>query len=232
MMLQLIDRKLKIFFYLILFILLSTQITKNKNIKINFNTNLNNIEVLGLSVENNLKVYQSLKFLLTKNIFLVNKNDFQNILKKNNLVESFYIKKIYPNLIKIKIKQTKLLAITNKKSKKFFIGSNGKLIPVSQVELSYNELPFVYSKSNYIDFIKLKKIIDESKFQFEQIESFYYFPSNRWDIKTKDGFLIKLPEKNIAESLKFVALIKINEEFKDKKIIDLRISNNIILSNE
>ena len=220
MMLQLIDRKLKIFFYLILFILLSTQITKNKNIKINFNTNLNNIEVIGLSDKNNLKVYQSLKFLLTKNIFLVNKNDFQNILKKNNLVESFYVKKIYPNLIKIKIKQTKLLAITNKKSKKFFIGSNGKLIPVSQVELSYNELPFVYSKSNYIDFIKLKKIIDESEFQFEQIESFYYFPSNRWDIKTKDGFLIKLPEKNIAESLKFVALIKINEEYKDKKIID------------
>ena len=232
MMLQLIDRKLKIFFYLILFFLLSTQITKNKDIEINFITNLNNIEVIGLSDENNFKVYQSLKFLLTKSIFFINRNDFQNILKKNNLVESFYIKKIYPNLIKIKIKQTKLLAITNKKGKKFFIGSNGKLIPDSQVEASYNELPFVYSKSNYINFIKLKKIIDESEFQFEQIESFYYFPSNRWDIKTKDGFLIKLPEKNIEESLKFAVLIKINEEFKDKKIIDLRISNNIVLSNE
>ena len=118
MMLQLIDRKLKFFFYLILFILLSTQIKINNN-KFNFNTNLNNIEVIGLSDENNLKIYQSLKFLLTKNIFFVNKNDFANILKKNNLIESFNIKKIYPNLIKIKIKQTKLLAITNKKSKKF-----------------------------------------------------------------------------------------------------------------
>ena len=88
------------------------------------------------------------------------------------------------------------------------------------------------SVSNYINFIKLKKIIDESEFQFEQIESFYYFSNNRWDIKTKDGFLIKLPEKNIEESLKFALLIKINEEFKDKKIIDLRISNNIVLSNE
>ena len=231
-MLQLIDKKLKIFFYLILFLLLSTQITKDKDIEISFITNLNNLEVIGLSEENNLKVYQSLKFLLTKNIFFINKNEFENILKKNNLVESFYIKKIYPNLIKIKIKQTKLLAITNKKGKKFFIGSNGKLIPDSQVEASYNELPFVYSKSNYINFIKLKKIIDKSEFQFEQIESFYYFPSNRWDIKTKDGFLIKLPEKNIKESLKFAALIKINEEFKDIKIIDLRISNNIVLSNE
>ena len=232
MMLRLIDRNLKIFFYLILFLLLSTQITKDKDIEISFITNLNNLEVIGLSDENNLKVYQSLKFLLAKNIFFINKKEFENILKKNNLVESFYIKKIYPNLIKIKIKQTKLLAITNKNGKKFFIGSNGKLILGSQVEASYNELPFVYSKSNYINFIKLKKIIDESEFQFEQIESFYYFFNNRWDIKTKDGFLIKLPEKNIKESLKFVTLVKKNEEFKDKKIIDLRISNNIVLSNE
>ena len=90
----------------------------------------------------------------------------------------------------------------------------------------------MYSKSNYIDFIKLKKNIDKSKFEFEQIESFYYFPSNRWDIKTKDGFLIKLSEKNIVESFNFAKLIKSNVEFKEKKIIDLRISNNIILTNE
>ena len=92
-MLQLIDRKLKIFFYLILFLLLSTQITKDKDIENNFITNLNNIEVIGLSDENNLKVYQSLNFLLTKSIFFINKNEFKNILRKNNLIESFYIKK-------------------------------------------------------------------------------------------------------------------------------------------
>ena len=61
---------------------------------------------------------------------------------------------------------------------------------------------------------------------------FRSFPSNRWDIKTKDGLLIKLPEKNIAESLQFVQLVKSQEEFKNKNVMDLRISNNIILSNE
>ena len=232
MMHRSIDRKLRLFFYLILFLLLSTQISKNNNIRNNIKEKLNNIEVIGLSEENNFKVYESLKFLLTENIFFINEKELQNILTKNNLIDYFYVKKIYPSLIKVKIKQTDLLAITNKNGKKFFIGSNGKLIPGSEVEASYNELPFVYSKSNYINFIKLKKIIDESKFQFDQIESFYYFPSNRLDIKTKDGFLIKLPEKNIEESLKFAILIKINEEFKDKKIIDLRIANNIVLSNE
>ena len=57
------------------------------------------------------------------------------------------------------------------------------------------KLPFVFSKSNYEKFINLKKIIDKSKFKFEEIESFYYFPSNRWDFKTNEGLLIKLPRK-------------------------------------
>ena len=231
-MLQLIDRKKKIFFYLILFLLLSTQITKNKNVNNNFNISLEKIEVTGLSNKNNLKVYKSLKFLLAENIFFINKSDFYNVLKKNNLIEYFYIKKIYPDLIKIIIKQTDFLAKTTKNNKIFYIGSNGKLIHTSQIDSFSNKLPFVYTKGNYIDFIKLKKIIDKSKFQFDAIESFYYFPSNRWDIKTKDGFLIKLPEENISESLKFAELIIKDKKFKGKKIIDLRISNNIILSDE
>ena len=106
------------------------------------------------------------------------------------------------------------------------------MISSTQIETSYGQLPFVYSKHNYFNFIQLKKIIEKSEFKFEQIESFYYFPSNRWDIKTKDGFLIKLPEKDIEESLKFASLLKEHKKFKDKKIIDLRISNNILLSNE
>ena len=231
-MLRLIDKKSKLFFYLILFILLSTQITKNKNTKENFITNLKNIEIVGLSDENNYKIYESLKFLLTKNIFFVNKEDVENILNNNHLVESFFIKKIYPNLIRVQIKQTNLLAITSQNNKKFYIGSNGKLISMNQIKDFDNTLPFVYSKSNYIDFIKLKKIIDESEFQFEQIESFYYFPSNRWDIKTNDDLLIKLPHKNLSKALKIAHLIKKNKEFKNNKILDLRIANHIITTNE
>ena len=66
---RLIDKKLRLFFYLILFLLLSTQIAKNKNIESSINNKLNSIEVIGLSEENNLKVYEGLKFLLTESIF-------------------------------------------------------------------------------------------------------------------------------------------------------------------
>ena len=135
-------------------------------------------------------------------------------------------------MIKIDIKKTDFLAMTNKNNNKFYIGSNGKLIPIGEVQNLNKQLPFVFSKSNYANFVELKKIIDKSKFQFEKIKSFYYFPGNRWDIKTNNELLIRLPEKNILESLELAHLIIEKEEFIDNKIIDLRISNTIIASNE
>jgi len=231
-MLRLADKKKKLFFYLLLFILLSTQIAKNQNNKKNSTIKVNHIEVFGLSNENNINVSENLKSLLFQNIFFINKENFHKILEQNNLIESFYIKKFYPNIIRVNIKKTKLLAITSQNNKKFYVGSNGKLIPVETNKNFNNKLPFVYSKSNYGDFVELKKIIDRSKFKFEEISSFYYFPSNRWDIKTNKGLLIKLPKKKILESLELAHMIKTSEQFKDNKIIDLRISNRIIVSNE
>ena len=90
----------------------------------------------------------------------------------------------------------------------------------------------MFSKNNFGDFVKLKKIIDKSDFQFKEIDSFYYFPSNRWDLKTNNGLLIKLPQKNLLEALQFAHKVSLNEKIKGNKIIDLRISNHMITYNE
>ena len=230
-MLQSTGNKKKLLFYFLLFILLSTQISKNKNNNKSPGI-INQIEVSGLSEENNLKITKSLNSILFQNIFFINKHVLLKILEKNNLIESFSIKKFYPNILKVYIKRTNFLAVTNQNNKKFYIGSNGKLIPIENVKNFNQKLPFVFSKDNYKNFVILKKIIDQSKFKFEEIESFYYFPSNRWDIKTKSGLLIKLPNKDFLESLNLAYLIKSNSEFKDNKIIDLRMSNYIITLHE
>ena len=78
----------------------------------------------------------------------------------------------------------------------------------------------------------LKKIIDKSKFEYKEIKTFYFYPSNRVDIKTKDGILIKLPLINLSEALRVANLIKKDDKFKNNKILDLRIANHIITSNE
>jgi len=230
-MLQSKDKKLKILFYFFLFIFLSTQITKKQKIVNFFDIKIKDIQVNGLSNENNIEVLNSLKSLLFKNIFFVNKQSFVDILNQNNLIGSFDIKKFYPNKILVEIKKTNFLAITNKNENKYYIGSNGKLISVKNNNIE-EKLPFVFSKSNYENFVNLKNIIDQSNFSFDEIESFYYFPSNRWDFKTKNGLLIKLPEKKILESLQIFHKIKDSEKFKNSKVIDLRMHKKIITYND
>ena len=229
---QEIDKKNKIFFYIFLFILL-TSINNNSFLKkINSLLKINNIEVKGLSESENYQLSNKFRLLLFQNILLVSNESFKKILDKNNLIQSFNIKKNYPNSIIINIKKTDFLALTNFDNEKYIIASNGRLIKYKNIKEKLKELPYVFGKIEYSNFIIFKKIIDKSKFDYKNINSLYYFPNKRWDIKTKNNVLIKLPDTNILKSLNIAKNIISNKNFVNKNIIDLRISNYIITSNE
>ena len=231
-MLQLKDKKLRLYFYVIIFIFLSTINLSFNRVQKSPILGLKKINVSGLSDLNNLKVEKNLNPLLLENIFFIKKVFLYKILDKNNLIESVYIKKIYPDLLKVKINKVDFLAVSNQNNTKFIIGSNGKSIAFNNADVFSQKLPFIFGKVSNDYFINLKKIIDESKFEYKEIEAFYFYPSNRVDIKIKDGLLIKLPYKNFAEALRLANLIKKDDKFKNNKILDLIITNYIITSNE
>ena len=229
-MLQQIDKKKKLFIYLFLLVFLTTinnlSLSKSGYLKLK----INQIKVYGLNDESNFNISKEFNRLISqKNLFFIDKNYFTNVLEKNSLVHSFKVKKIYPNTIEVKIKKTKFLAVTNYNGKKFFIGSNGKLINFQTYD---KNLPYVFGKVKIKEFIKFTKIIVNSKFNFEEISELYFFPSGRWDIKTNKDILIKLPQKNLLKVLNLSYQMTTNENFKNKKIIDLRIYNNVISTNE
>ena len=229
-MLQQIDKKKKLFIYLFFLLLLTTINNLSLSNYEYLELKINQIKVFGLNSENNLKISEEFnKLEYQKNIFFISKGYFTNILEKNNLIHSFKVTKIYPNSIEVRVKKTELLAVTDRNNKKFFIGSNGKLINFA----SYNKnLPYVFGKIKIKDFIELKKIIAKSKFNFKEISELYFFPSGRWDIKNNKGILIKLPETNLLKALNLAYHITTNETFKNDKIIDLRIYNYVISTNE
>ena len=228
-MLQRIDKKNKIYIYLFIFFLLSTfnniQIINSSFLKFN----IDQIKVSGLSEKNNLEITKEIKKKLIENIFLIKKEFLLKILEKNNLINSFQIKKIYPNTIEVKIKKAEFLGITNIDGNLFFIGSNGKLIHYNE---SVKNLPYVFGKINVNDFIKFVKFVKKSKFDFNKIKEIYFFPSGRWDIKTLDDKLFKLPMKNIEFKLNLIYELYKNEQFKNEKVIDLRFKKKIISTNE
>ena len=228
-MLQKIDKKNKVYIYLFIFFLLSTLNNIHFTNSHFFKFNVDNIKVSGLSEKNNLQITKEINKILFENIFLIKKEVLLKTLEKNNLISSFEIKKIYPNTIQVKIKKTEFLGITNIDGNFFFIGSNGKFI---DYENAKKNLPYVFGKVDPYSFIEFVKIIKKSKFDLNTVKEFYFFPSGRWDIKTKDNKLFKLPSENLELKLNLIYNVLKNEEFKDKKIIDLRFSNKIISTNE
>ena len=227
---QLIDKKKKLFIYLFLMIFLTTINNLSLSNSGYLKLKINQIKVYGLNDESNFHLSEEFNRLISqKNLFFINKDYFVNVLEKNNLVHSFKVRKIYPNSIEVQIQKTKFLAVTNYNEKNFFIGSNGKLI---NFQSSDKNLPYVFGKIKIEEFIKFKKIVVNSKFNFEEISELYFFPSGRWDIKTNKGILIKLPQKNLLKLLNLSHDLIANENFKNNKVIDLRIYNSVISTNE
>jgi len=70
--------------------------------------------------------------------------------------------------------------------------------------------------------------IEQVGLETKDISSFYFFPSGRWDIKFRDGLLLKLPNKDFMNNLSQFLLLKNDQNFTNSKVIDLRIKNRII----
>jgi len=188
---------------------------------------IKDINLDGLSDEDNSILLKEIHNLNLNNIFFVSKEDIKNTIEANSLVEKYNILKIYPNSLNINIKKTKFLARINNNGKIFFIGSNGKL---SKNNISTIQLPFIFGNPEIVEFLNFKKIIDESKFSYDEIESLYFFSSKRWDLELKNKIIIKLSRNYPINSLDLAFEFLNNNNLKDIKVIDARIKNQIILN--
>ena len=185
------------------------------------------INVDGLDGKENSILLKEIYDLNLDNIFFVNRKDIQNKIDSNSLVEKYNIFKRYPDSLDIKIEKTEFLARTNNNGKIYFVGSNGKL---SKNNLSNVQLPFIFGKPKIKEFLHFKKIIDESKFSYNEIKNFYFFSSQRWDLELKNNIIIKLSSSYPKDSLQLAFEFLRNSDLTDIKIIDARVKNQIILN--
>ena len=151
-------------------------------------------------------------------------------MSKYKFIENYNIFKSYPSKIIIEVQQAEFLARTIRNNETFLIGSNSEFINIGKFS-NYKNLPIVFGKFTAEKFIKFKNIISGSDFSYNSIKEIFFYPSGRIDIKNQDDILIKFPIENLDESLKIAYQIINNKNFNNN-VIDLRIPNQVILSNE
>ena len=184
------------------------------------------IQVSGLEDIDNEILLSKLNNFFFKNLLLINKNEISKIIENNVLVQNYTILKKYPSKLDVRIEKAKFYAKINRNNKIFYVGSNGKLI---KNNFQY-ELPFIFGNPEVNEFLKFKKIIDNSKLQYRDIKNLYFFQSKRWDIELNNNLIVKLPKENLDKSLDNVFEIINNSNLNKFKIIDLRIKNQIIIN--
>tara|TARA_Y200000002_G_C22565001_1_gene614107 strand:+ start:19 stop:690 length:672 start_codon:yes stop_codon:yes gene_type:complete len=215
----------RIFVYLFIFLIVGS-INNNSLNRIQFEK-IKNIKISGLNERENLYLLENIESLKLDNIFFLNGNEISKIISLNSLVENFKIFKKYPHTLDIKIEKTNFLAKINSKGKIFLIGSNGKL---SDTQFSDEELPFIFGKPEINEFIKFADVINQSRFSLNQIKNLYFFPSKRWDLELKSNIILKLSKDYTKLSLDQSFAILNDNNFKNIKVIDARIKNQIILN--
>ena len=215
----------KILIYLFLFCIIGT--LNNKNLS-NFHfPKINQINISGLDNQENSEILKSLEVLKSDNLFFLDPKKIEKMINNISYIDEFFISKKYPTTLNVKIQKAKYMAYTIKDNKTFILGSNKKLIVASDMK---KKLPYIYGDLEIEKFFDLKKDIERSNFEFDEVKNLFFFTSGRWDIETFSGVIIKLPRSMVDETLNFyVELIKKND-FKKIKTIDLRQNNQVIIN--
>ena len=222
MMLQSINKKKKVYIYFFLFFFLSTIF--NLNIKDFFDKNF---KIINLETNDNL-LASELNNLINQNILNLDKNEITSYLENYPILNSFKINKVYPNTLKIELNRTKHVAKIIRNNKIFYIGENGKLF---QDDIENLKVPIIQGDVKIETANKFLNLLKKTSFNLSEIKFLIFFPSERWNIVFNNNRIIKLPINNVFKLIKKAELLLKDQNF-NKKIIDLRINNMIILSDE
>ncbi len=223
-------RKKNIFLWLFLFLLLTTfyfdfnktrfaEIFKVKKIEL-YNTENVDESLINLKLEQ----------FEGKNIFFIDPDKIASFLTNIDFINTVEIKKIYPNKMKIRINEEKIIAIIIGSKNKYLLTEEGKVIKKYEEKFSF--LPIVYGKDAKENFPSFYKFLLDLNFNIDEVEYYKYFETERWNIFLKSDRLIKLPSdkgrtKNSIK--KFISITK-EENFKKYKIFDFRIENQLIIN--
>ena len=138
--------KIKIYFYIFSFLIL-TSIINNNYLKVFSNYFLvKNINVETNNTDIEKKILNKILFIKKQNIFFVKEIDIENEIENLNFLEDINIKKIYPSTIIVEAQKTNIKAITFISQKKYYVGENGEFISSEKIMGSGRNLILSLSK--------------------------------------------------------------------------------------
>ena len=221
-MLQKIDKKKYIFFYLIIFFVLSS--IHNSSLKYNNFFTVKKIDVIGLSNSKKPLLEKKLVDFIGYNIFTLESKSFK-FMNSINFIKDYNIKKIYPNELKVYLEPAKAISVVKHFDKLVVLGNNGKIIDFENLPMN---VPKVTGTNDIKKVYQTLKMIDKSNFDIEDVKKIEFFVSDRIDIELKNKKSVRFPINYTIDNLNFAFKLLDDDKYSKSKILDLRIPKKVI----
>ena len=217
-------KKRSIVAFVLLILLTTITLPEKKLVTSKFNIKKINIENNFLIKKNDIK--NLLDPIYNKSLIFLNNSEIENLLIQNSFIESFKVKKKYPSTLKIEIFEKKPFAILIYKKKKFYLSEKFELIKFKDLK-NFKDLPYIFGNKDefkifYNNLIKIN-------FPLKEVKKYTLYETSRWDLETVNKNIIKLPAIDYIESLENYLNLNKKNDFKNYKVFDYRINNQLIL---
>lgn len=191
---------------------------------------IKNIEITGIKHLNKKDVIKIIRSFNNTNIFNVNIEKIHKEISKNTWVKETTIQIIYPNTIKIFLKEKEPIAIWQNKYGNNLITINGEIILEKNLNNFKNNLPIIIGNNAHQNISPILKILNINENFTENVWSLTFVNERRWDIHFNQGLTIRLPSTKVEEA--WQKIVFLNEKFNILNLglieIDLRNHNQIL----
>ena len=210
--------------FVLLILLTTITLPEKKLVTSKFNIKEINIKNNFLIKKNDIK--NLLEPIYDKSLIFLNNSEIENLLVQNSFIDSFTVKKKYPNTLKIEIFEKKPFAILFYKKNKFYLSEKIELIEFKDLK-NFKDLPYIFGNKDefkifYNNLIKIN-------FPLKEVKKYTLYETSRWDLETVNKNIIKLPAIDYIESLENYLNLNKKNDFKNYKVFDYRINNQLIL---
>ena len=191
---------------------------------------IKNFEIGGIKHLNRDDIIKIISSFNNTNIFNFNIKKLHKEISKNTWVKEASIQKIYPDTIKIFLKEKEPIAIWQNKYGNSLITKNGEIILTKELNNFKNNLPIIIGNNAHKNISPLLEILNIHKNFASNIWSLTFVNERRWDIHFNQGLTIRLPSTQVKKA--WQKIVSLNETLNILNVglieIDLRNHNKIL----
>ena len=129
---------------------------------------------------------------------------------------------------KIKVPLSKIDPLSFKDKKRYLLDSSSNLISIEKDEI-FEGLPNIFGEEAEKHFVSFLNKLKNNNFPIKQINKFYYFKIERWDLELINNKTIKFPYNISGDVIKKSIELLNDNDFKNYNTIDLRMDGKIIV---